>query len=91
MADFRLPYGGIGTGPDTTTQCVMVKGAPVYFDFDRRFGPLLTSKRGEPLARQPGETSPFWPPFNAWLATWLAANPEPVRTPDPSEKWDRRK
>jgi len=67
-----------------------VKGKPVYFDFDRRFGPLVTDKRGEPLTRQPGSNSPFWPPFNVWLANWLKNNPERELPPHPSEKWDRR-
>lgn len=90
MGSIRLPFGGIGTGPDTATQSVMVKGKPVYFDFDRRFGPLITDKRGEPLKRQPGERDPFWPPFNIWLAKWLTANPEPKPAPHPSAKWDTK-
>jgi hypothetical protein len=91
MACFPLPFGGIGTGPDTATQRITVNGKAVYFDFDRRFGPLVTTKRGEPLAKQPGERSAFWAPFNVWLANWSARNPEPKPLPPhPSEKWDRK-
>lgn len=37
------------------------------FDFDPRFGPLVVTKRGDPVAHQPGERSPFWPAFQAWF------------------------
>jgi hypothetical protein len=90
MRCFHLPLGGIGCGPDAPTQSVIVNGKSVYFDFDRRFGPLVTNKRGEPLARQPGQGNAFWGPFNRWLADWLAKNPEPPPPPDPHDKWDSR-
>lgn len=34
MTAIRMPFGGIGTGPDTTTQCITVRGEPVYFDVE---------------------------------------------------------
>jgi hypothetical protein len=80
----------IAHGPDEVDQTVVVNGKVVHFDFDRRFGPLLTDAHGEPLKRQPvSENHPFWAPFNAWLAVWLNANPDPAKLPDHTDHLDR--
>jgi hypothetical protein len=73
---------------------VIVRGKTVYFTFSDRFGPFLTDKDGEDLARQPvSDRHPFWEPFNAWLADWRKAHPKPKPegpTPSPSDYLDRR-
>lgn len=57
--------------PDIVGQTVRVKGRKVYFDYDERFGPLVTDKDGQPLAKQPiAENHPFWAPFMRWLADY---------------------
>jgi hypothetical protein len=65
----KCAWSGIAIvcGPDVVDASVEVKGRVVHFDFDEMFGPLVTTKRGKPLAKQPGERDPFWPAFEAWL------------------------
>lgn len=75
---------------DARAQTVTVQGKPVRFEFNRRFGPLLVDKDGEPLSRQPmSKTHPFWVPFQAWLKEWLVTNPEPSPAPCPTAHLDR--
>lgn len=92
MAGGRLPGGGFWDGPDRVNQTVIVKGETVHFDFDERFGPLVTDKAGEPLARQPiSERHPFWRPFKVWLVAYRAAKPPaPPPKPGPTDHLDRR-
>lgn len=45
---------------------IEVGGTTWYFDFGPMFGPLFTTKRGVPLAKQPDERSPVWGPFYDW-------------------------
>ena len=46
----------------------IVMGArEAHFEDSDRFGPLLVSKRGVVLERQPGERSWFWDPYHMWL------------------------
>jgi hypothetical protein len=75
MMDRPLPGGGIVTMPDALGQYVMVNGKRVYFDFDKRFGPLVLDANGEPRKQQPGERNPFWQPFKIWLDQWWSLRP----------------
>jgi hypothetical protein len=85
-----LKHGGFICGPEAVGQTVQVKGATVYFDFDHRFGPLLTDREGEPLKRQPiSARDPFWPPFNAWVAEYHKTNPPPDQRPRLSAQFNR--
>lgn len=93
MAGGALPGGGLWTGPDIADQTVQVNGRAVHFDFDWRFGPLVTDAEGEPLNRQPGKHSPFWGAFEAWLKVYKATYPPSsvAPRPPPSEQWDNRR
>lgn len=74
-------------GPEACQRRVKVRGRWQWFDFDERFGPLLTDRHGEPLKAQPiTENHAFWKPFEAWLRTyeqdkWRKANPQGPRKP----------
>lgn len=54
---------GWGAGPF----CLHWKGRNYWFEFSDRFGPSLTDRFGEVLAKQPDEQHPFWTPFHWWL------------------------
>jgi hypothetical protein len=43
-----------------------VFGKRYRFEDSDRFGPVVISKRGEALARQPGQHSPFWHAWEFW-------------------------
>lgn len=45
------------------------------WEFHHYLGPTFLDHRGEPLKRQPGERSPVWPVFNAWLAEYEKTRP----------------
>jgi hypothetical protein len=47
---------------------VLKDGTEYRFDWHDYCGPTFVNKRGEPLARQPGERNPMWKAFNAWAA-----------------------
>lgn len=36
------------------------------FEFNGVCGPVLVNDRGNPLSKQPGDSSPFWSAFDAW-------------------------
>lgn len=45
---------------------IRVNGRYREFEFHGVCGPALLDEDGEPLAKQPGERSAFWPAFDAW-------------------------
>lgn len=91
MKSVRMATGGFLSFPDELAQTVQVNGKTVHFDFDRRFGPLLTDSEGEPLKRQPtSDRHPFWAPFKVWLAEWEKRNP-PIPVRHPSDHLDRKR
>jgi hypothetical protein len=45
------------------------------FEFNRRIGPVLLRRDGEPYARQPGEKHPFWKAFDEWHAANVKPDP----------------
>jgi hypothetical protein len=51
-----------GAGPFTLS----VKGKRYYFTDSDMFGPLIESKHGEVLTRQPGEKHTFWDAYAMW-------------------------
>jgi hypothetical protein len=75
----RIPNGVICYADVLGAKVTDHLGNVWYFDFDPLFGPLVTTKRGNPHATQPSELSPFWPAFEVWLA---AREGRPVRPPD---------
>lgn len=46
---------------------ITVAGKSFFFEDHRYFGPLATSKDGDPKARQPGPRSPFWYAWSLWF------------------------
>lgn len=62
-----------------TPICSCCASAPVHaitdaagrswrFEQTRYFGPVLVRADGEPLSRQPGTRSAFWPAYEQWRA-----------------------
>ena len=45
---------------------LMVEGRPMRFEFHGVCGPVTLDSNDEPLKRQPGSRSPFYPAFDAW-------------------------
>ena len=43
------------------------KGHRWDFEMHRYFGPSVTNRIGDIKDKQPGERSPFWHAFNAWM------------------------
>jgi hypothetical protein len=45
---------------------ILVNGRYRLFEFHGVCGPILVRDDGEPLKKQPGARSDFWPAFDAW-------------------------
>lgn len=53
-----------GIGPFIITD---ENGKQWRFEDSDRFGPFILGKKGDPLASQPGERSPFWRVHSIWV------------------------
>jgi hypothetical protein len=42
------------------------RGRTWRFEMHPYCGPIVLGARGDPLSRQPGSRSPFWPAFEKW-------------------------
>jgi len=70
MGDFGHGYANMGGAHIDTWGAgpfvIRVAGKRYWFEDSDMFGPLLTSKNGRILDRQPGEKNPFWAAYTMW-------------------------
>lgn len=80
------------------------KGREWWFEEHSYCGPSVLTKKGDPMANQPGERSPFWHAYQCWadqgrkvgdgVCVWHEPPPRKVRRCDgrnealPSEDYD---
>lgn len=57
------------------------RGRRWTFEFHPYCGPIVLKANGDPASRQPSSRSPFWPPFEAWLADRKAVKKSPTTPP----------
>lgn len=62
-------HGGVGIVTYADVHQVIAAGHLWRFEHHWFCGPTVVTKRGEPLKRQPGPRSPFWPAHQAWCLT----------------------